>query len=453
MSAPSPGGGQPGPAALFTDLYELRMAQAYVADGVTDTAEFELFFRKLPPARGYVIAAGLEPLVNDLLALRFDDAELEYLATLGEYSADFLDWLAGFRFRGDIDALPEGTAVFPNVPLVRVRAPLPDAQLLETRVINTLHLPSLIAAKAARIVDAAHGHSVVDFGARRAHGIDAAVAAARAAWIAGCDGTSNMIAGQYYGIPVVGTMAHSYIQAYRDETQAFRNFIRHYPETTLLIDTYDTLAGADKVIALRDELGDEFRVQAVRLDSGDLGELARGVRERLDRAGMENVRIIASGGLDEYGIDRLIADGAPIDGFGVGTDLVTSSDAPTLDFAYKLVSYAGRHCLKGSTAKKTLPGAKQVYRRDRDGILEGDTIAGENEVLNGKPLLEPIVRGGERVRPEESLESIRERATAQRDALPPHLRSLDPVTQPYPVAVSDTLQAEAERLLAEQASG
>ncbi len=436
------------PSALFTDLYELSMAQAYVADGLSETASFEIFYRDPGPQRGYVLAGGLEAVLAALegFALRAD--ELEYLAGTDLFDDAFIEWLRDVRFDGDVNAMPEGTAVFPNEPVLRVTAPLPIAQILETRVLNAVHYDSLILTKAARIVDAAGGRGVVDFGARRAHGFDASVAAARAGWIAGCSGTSNMVAGQRYGLPVVGTMAHSYVEAFPDELSAFRAFTRHYPETTLLVDTYDTLGGIDNVLRLADELGDEFRVQAIRIDSGDLGELSRAARTRLDSAGHHDVRIIVSGGLGEQRIAELVAQGAPIDGFGVGTDLVVSRDAPTLDFAYKLVSYAGEPRMKASPDKVSLPGAKQVFRRWSDGQLAGDTIAGSREALAGEPLLQPVMRGGQRLDPPESLTTIRERATNQRGALPRRLREPAPTGAPYPVTVSQALERETERLRA-----
>lgn len=438
-----------GDSALFTDLYELSMAQAYVADGVTAPADFELFFRDTGTARGYVLAAGLETVLDWLERFRLTRAELDYLASLGHFTDRFLDWLAAARFDGEVHAVAEGTAVFPSEPLLRVRAPLPLAQLLETRVLNALNYESLIATKAARIVDAAAGRSVVDFGARRAHGTDAAVAAARASWIGGCGGTSNMVAGRRYGLPVVGTMAHSYVEAFPDELASFRAFAAHYPETTLLVDTYDTLGGVRNVIRLAGEIGEGFRVQAIRIDSGDLAALSRDARALLDRAGLEAVKILVSGGLDEHRIAALVADGAPVDGFGVGTDLVVSRDLPSLDCAYKLVAYDDRPRMKASSGKASLPGAKQVFRH-RDGErMAGDTITGADETSDGEPLLRPVMRDGRRLEPAEPLETIRERARAQREALPDDLRGPGPPRAPYPVRISDALQKESERLRAE----
>lgn len=435
-------------SALFTDLYELAMAQAYFADGIDGEAEFEVFFRDLGPRRSYILAAGLETVLGWLGAWRFGGDEIAYLESLEQFSPAFLAWLREFRFSGDVDAVPEGTAVFPNEPLLRVRAPLPVAQLLETQILNALHYQSLVTTKAARIIDAAGGRAVVDFGARRAHGTDAAHSAARSTWIAGGGGTSNMVAGYRWGLPVVGTMAHSFVQSYPDEMAAFRAFARHYPETTLLVDTYDTLEGVRNVIRLAEELGDDFRVRAIRIDSGDLDALSRQVRQMLDDAGLEGLRILVSGGLDEHRIAALVAAEAPIDGFGVGTDLAVSNDVPTLDFAYKLVTYRGEPRLKGSTGKSTLPGAKQVNRSYDGGTMAGDTIARSEETVAGEPLLQSIVRGGERIAAPEALDAIRERTARQRAALPAHLRRPMPEAPAYPVAISDGLAAERDRLLA-----
>ncbi|MEX1081539.1 MAG: nicotinate phosphoribosyltransferase [Halofilum sp. (in: g-proteobacteria)] len=437
-----------GASALFTDLYELSMAQVYVAEGLDAPADFELFFRQLGDERGYVLAAGLETVLAWLEAFAFADAEIDFLRSLGYFSESFLEWLAALRFTGDVDAMPEGTAVFPNEPLLRVRAPIAQAQILETRILNALHYESLVMTKAARMVEAAGGRGVVDFGARRAHGTDAAVAAARGAWIAGCGGTSNMIAGQRFGLPVVGTMAHSYIESYADEETAFRTFAAHYPETTLLVDTYDTRTGVLRVIRLAQTLGDDFRVRAIRIDSGDLATLSREARRMLDEAGLNQVRIMVSGGLSEHRIASLVADGAPIDGFGVGTDLVVSRDSPTLDFAYKLVAYEDEPRLKSSSGKATLPGRKQVYRQWRAGAMAGDTIATEAESAPGEPLLQPVMRAGQRLQPAESLAALRRRAQAQREALPAALRRLSPAQSQYPVSVGDQLQRLTERLTA-----
>lgn len=446
-SAAVPGG------SLFTDLYELSMAQAYFADGLTVPADFEIYFRDPGPRRGYVIAAGLESVLAALERFGFDGGELEYLASLERFDRAFIDWLGALRFEGDVTALPEGSAVFPEEPLLRLRAPLPLAQILETRVLNAIHYESLVATKASRMVDAATGRSVVDFGARRAHGVDAAVAAARASWIGGCAGTSNMVAGRRFGLPVLGTMAHSFVQAHDNELEAFRRFVARYPATTLLVDTYDTIEGVRNVIRLAEELGDAFAVQAIRIDSGDLLELACRARELLDAAGLTRVAIIVSGGLNEYRIAELVYADAPVSGFGVGTELVVSRDEPTLDFAYKLVACDDHPRMKTSAGKASLPGPKQVFRNWDNGRMTGDTIAAAGETLAGEPLLQPVMRDGARLDPPEKLETIRERVRSQLDALPPAVRRLDPEAHstPYPVTVSEHLQGLRDRLLAAQA--
>ena len=440
------------PSALFTDLYELSMAQAYVGAGLEREAEFELYFRRLGPQRGYLLAAGLEAVLSALEGFAFSEDELAYLRSTGRFDDDFLDWLRAVRFRGDVFAVPEGTAVFPDEPVLRIAAPLPVAQILETRVLNAVHYASLAATKAARTVDAAQGRGVVDFGARRAHGEDAAITAARSGWIGGLGGTSNMLAGQRYGLPIVGTMAHSYVEAYASELEAFRAFTERYPQTTLLVDTYDTLAGVDNVITLARERGSDFRVSAIRIDSGDLEVLSREARRRLDAADLDQVKIIVSGGLNETRIAELVDTGAPIDGFGVGTDLVVSRDVPTLDFAYKMVSHAGQPKLKASPAKASLPGPKQVFRYWDGGRMRADTIADADEALPGEPLLQPVMRAGERLAAAETLDTLRERASAQRAALPKRLRQSTPTGDPHPVAISQALAAKTERLRKELAA-
>lgn len=437
------------PGALFTDLYELVMADALVVDGTTGDAEFEIFFRSSGPLRPWALLAGTEAVLAGLEDFRFSTAELEYLEGLQRFHPEFLDWLQALRFTGDVDGIPEGSVVFADEPLLRVRAPLPLGQILETRVMNALHYATVVATKAARITDAAAGRAVVDFGARRAHGHDAAVVAARAAWVAGFAGTSNMVAGQVHGLPVVGTMAHSYVQAMEDEYEAFRSFTRHQAGTVLLVDTYDTHRGVENVIRLAREQGDDFAVRGIRIDSGDLDALARMAREMLDRAGLRDVQIVASGGLDEHAIHALTTAGAPIDQFGVGTDLVVSRDAPTLDFAYKLVSHQGRPTFKTSPEKVTLPGAKQVFRRQQGGVMQGDVITSADASGSGEALLQPLMRAGERTAPAPSLADLRDRATAQREALPTGLHFPADAGPDYPVEVSAELAAMAERLRAE----
>ncbi|MFP2962799.1 nicotinate phosphoribosyltransferase [Myxococcus sp. 1LA] len=332
---------QPEDTALLTDLYQLTMTEAYLEEGMWDEAVFSLFARRLPPRRNYLLAAGLEDALRYLEHLRFGAEALDWLAAQGRFSDRLLGWLERFRFSGDVDAVAEGTPVFPEEPLLEVRAPLPEAQLVETYLLNQVHFQTTVASKAVRVVTAAAGRHVMEFGLRRHHGTDAGLKAARATYLAGVDSTSNVLAGKRYGIPLAGTMAHSYVQAHDDELEAFRAFTRVHPNATLLVDTYDTLRGVQHVIRLARELGEDFQVTSIRLDSGDLLALSKAAREMLDEAGLEQVRVYASGGLDEDAVARLVARGAPIDSFGVGTAMGVSSDAPALDMAYKLVAYAG----------------------------------------------------------------------------------------------------------------
>jgi len=437
--------------ALFTDLYELTMAQAYLEEGLTDQAVFSLFVRRLPPQRNFLIACGLDTVLEYLESFRFSSDDIEYLASLGQFSQRFLDWLKNMRFTGDVYALPEGTPVFTNEPIVEIVAPLPQAQLLETFIMNQIQLQTILASKAYRVVAAAQGRPVFDFAARRMHGTDAALKGARAFYIAGVAATSNVLAGKLYKIPVVGTMAHSYVQAHASELEAFRAFVRIYPETVLLVDTYDTLAGVRKVIELARELGPAFQVRAIRLDSGDLLELSKQARRMLDAAGLSRVKIFVSGGLDEERIAQLLDAGAPLDGFGVGTYMGVSKDAPDCDIVYKLTEYAGQGRLKLSPEKPILPGRKQIFRIEERGCAVRDVIAQADEQLSGRPLLIPVMRAGERLESRD-LEAIRRYAQDQIERLPERIRALAPAQPPYPVELSPALQklyqdlsAQAER--------
>jgi nicotinate phosphoribosyltransferase len=435
--------------ALVTDLYELTMLQAYWAGEMCEEAVFSLFVRDLPAERNFLLAAGLDNALHYLENVAFDGDAIAFLADRTELDPGFLDWLAGFRFSGEVRAVPEGTPVFANEPILEVAAPLPEAQLVETFVMNQIHLQTTLASKAARVVSAATGRDVIDFGLRRIHGVDAGLKAARAFHIAGVAGTSNVLAGRAYGVPLSGTMAHSYIQAHADELQAFRDFARSFPETVLLVDTYDTAEGVRRVVRLAEELGDDFRVRGVRLDSGDLGALAFEARSILDAAGLHGVRIIASGGLDEGQVAELVASGAPIDAFGVGTRMGVSSDAPTLDMAYKLTEYAGEGRMKLSTGKVSLPGRKQVFRLEEEGRAVRDVIARADEELPGRPLLRTVMRGGRRL-PEGRVELDAARAEARRGlaAMPERLLRLEPADPPYPVEVSRALSRDMEVLSA-----
>lgn len=430
---------------LLTDLYELTMAAGYHVHGLGDQrATFELWVRRLPACRNYLVAAGLEQVVHYLQHLSFSPEQIDYLrqhAVFDHVPASWFDLLAGLRFEGDLWAVPEGTAVFAGEPLLRVTAPLLIAQIIETYLLTTLTVQTLIASKAARVVTAARGRSVIDFGSRRAHGPQAGLLAARAAYIGGCAGTSNVEAARLLGIPAVGTQAHAWIMAFGDEIEAFRRFAQVFPNhATLLIDTYDTIQG------IRHALASGAALQAVRLDSGDLLALSKEVRGILDAAGRHDVHIVASGDLNEYRMRDLLAAGAPIDVFGVGTELVTSRDEPSLSTVYKLVEQEtaqgviGR--LKRSEGKATYPYAKQVYRQIVDGTMVGDLVVREGERAPGEPLLVPVLAGGRPVKPLPALEENRARWAEQSRRLPKELLALE-LAVPYPVQVSTELERAA----------
>jgi nicotinate phosphoribosyltransferase len=434
------------PEALATDWYELTMIQSYFALGLEKTAVFEFFVRNLPPSRSFLIAAGLEQALDYLEELRFEPGELDWLARSGRFSSAAIDRLRRLRFTGSVDAMPEGTVFFANEPILRVTAPLPEAQLAETRLVNLLQFQTLVASKAARCVLAAPGKRLVDFGFRRAHGAEAGLLAARASYLAGFAGTSAVKAGWEFGIPLFGTMAHSFVQAFEDEAEAFSAYSRANPaDATLLLDTYDTEAAARKTVETAKELLRRgIEVKAVRIDSGDLGAHARRVREILDAAGLGEVKIVASGGLDERSLSRLVSEGAPIDAFGIGTQLATSSDAPSLDCVYKLQEYAGRPIRKRSEGKSTWPGRKQVWRRSGgDGRWLGDVLTLEGDPQEGEPLLAPVMRRGRRLAPSPALESIRDRTRVSLARLPERLRGLEPA-RAYPVYLASAL-VEAAR--------
>ncbi len=429
--------------ALATDLYELTMAAGYVAEGMTAPATFDLFVRRLPPERSYLVAAGLEQAVYYLLHLRFSGRAIDYLRSqpvFAHVGGCFFDYLREFRFAGDVDAMPEGTLAFANEPLLRVTAPLPEAQIVETYLLTSVLYQTLVASKAARVVAAAQGRAVVDFGSRRAHGPQAGLLAARASYIGGCVGTSNVAAGLELGIPIFGTQAHSWVMAFDDEERAFRAYQGVFPDhTTLLIDTYDTLEGARVATRLGPSVG------GVRLDSGDLAALSRQVRKILDEAGMQQTRIIASSDLNEYRIADLLEQGAAIDAFGVGTEMVTSLDAPALGGVYKLVEQQvgdeQRPRVKRSADKETYPGRKQVYRlTDDHGAFELDIIDLDKGAVAGTPLLVPVLREGRLVGHLPALDAARERAARSLELLPPCYRRLkDPAS--YPVQWSRRLKA------------
>jgi nicotinate phosphoribosyltransferase len=430
--------------ALVTDLYELTMAAAYQADGIDHEATFELYVRDLPPQRRFLVAAGLDDALAGLESWRFDTPDIAYLDRLELVPPSFLERLADLRFTGEVWAVPEGEVVFAGEPLVRVTGPVVEAQLAETWLLNRIASQTLLASKAARVALACGERAFVDFSARRDHGVDAALAAARAAWMCGAAGTSLVAAGRRWGIPLSGTMAHSYVMSYDDERDAFRAYARCFPRgVVLLIDTYDTLDGARHAAEVAHELADEgIVISGVRLDSGDLQTLSEQVREVLDDAGLPDVDILASGDLDEHLIAGLLAAGAPIDAFGVGTQLGTSADAPALGAVYKLVEDADGPKMKLAPGKVTLPGRKQVWRLGDHDVLS----LHDEDVPGGRPLLTRVMAGGRRLAVD-PLARIRERCTATIAGLPGPLRSLEMADEPlWPVELAPRLGGLATKV-------
>jgi nicotinate phosphoribosyltransferase len=436
----------PQTSLLLTDLYQLTMLQGYFKQRMGDTAVFEFFVRELPSHRSFLLAAGLEQALEFLENARFTDEELDWVANYGHFSKKFVKDLKEFRFQGDVHAMPEGTVFFPYEPILRVTAPLPQAQLVESRLINLLNFQTMVASKAARCVLTAPGKLLVDFGLRRAHGAEAGLLAARASYLAGFAGTATVLANPLFDIPVFGTMAHSFIEAHDRETDAFVNFSRAQPQNvTLLIDTYDTEAAARKVVKLAPALKKEgIEIKAVRLDSGDLADHAWNVRKILDEGNLSQVRIFSSGNLDEYKLKSLLHEKAPIDGFGIGTHLDTSEDAPYLDCAYKLIEYAGIPRRKKSEGKATWPGRKQVYRRyDDDGRMLTDIVTLETDEQSGEPLIRHVMANGCRIQPATPLSESRLHAQNQLARLPEPLTRLTPSTT-YPVTISQLVRDLAE---------
>ena len=440
---------------LLTDFYQLTMAHAYFERGMNDTAVFELFVRRLPGNRGFLIAAGLEQVIECLESFRFEPADIEFLASLGTFPQRFLDWLAEQRFTGSVHAMPEGTPFFANEPILRVTAPLVEAQLVESRVLNLMHFQTMVASKAARCTLVAGGRKLVDFGMRRAHGGEAAVLASRAVYIAGFEATATVEAGRRFGLPLSGTMAHSFVQAHDSEMESFLSFVNaRGGGTTLLIDTYDTERAAHMVVELARRLESEGRagaIRAVRIDSGDLAAQARMVRDIFDAAGFCDIQIVLSGSLDEYRLQELIAAGAPADAFGVGTHVDVSEDAPSLDMAYKLQEYASVARRKRSPGKATWPGRKQVFREfAADGRMSSDCVGLEDESLPGEPLLRPVMHSGRRIGSLPELAEVRAYCLEQLRRLPPGLHALD-TKEKFPVHISPGVRALAERIDADTA--
>jgi nicotinate phosphoribosyltransferase len=436
------------PGALLTDLYELNMAASYLRLGMDQEATFSLFVRALPPTRGFLVSAGLEPCLEFLETFEFPEKDLDYLEKELGFPREVVDAFAGLRFQGEVWAVPEGRIVHAGEPLLEITAPIAVAQLIEPYLLNQITFQTTIASKAARCVIAADGRDVVDFSLRRTHGLEAAVTVARVSSIVGFSATSNVEAARALGLDVAGTMAHSYVESFPTEADAFRAFANHFPNrTTFLVDTYDTLNGVRTAIDVIRELGLTDHL-GVRLDSGDLGELAGQTRKILDEAGLPHVRIFVSGGLDELEVHRLVQDGAPIDAFGIGTRMGVSADAPSLDSAYKLVEYDGRPMIKLSSQKVTAPGRKQVFRGP-----DGDTIGLREEPLppDTEPLLVPVMSDGKRTGPHRTLDTARALFRADLGRLPEGARRienpmpLEPRTSESLSRLTDEARADALR--------
>ncbi len=440
------------PAAdpLFVDLYELTMAQAYLQSGQTGHATFSLNFRNFPPNRAYYVFCGLESAIEYLANLEFSANDLDVLDRMQLFDSVLLDYLQSFKFTGSVRAMREGEIFFPNEPVIEVSGPIIECQIAETFLINQINLESMLATKAARVVDAAAGKQVVDFASRRTHGLDAGIKFARASYIAGFDGTSNVRAASLYEIPAVGTMAHSYISTFDSETDAFSNYAKSFPDSsTFLVDTYDTLNGVRNAIKVAQDMtthGSSLR--AIRLDSGDMVVLSQQARELLDQACLHDVRILASSGLDEYSVSELVGSGAPIDGFGVGTRVGTSADAPYTDFVYKLVEYDGSPIVKLSEDKESLPAPKQVYRiSDTDGKFERDVITNVDNPIcnaNSSPLLSRVMENGRTINESPRVNAIRRHHRERLERLPIYLRGPTP-TGIYTVDTSVQLESLAEQ--------
>jgi nicotinate phosphoribosyltransferase len=438
--------------ALLTDLYQLTMAACYFDQGMNEEATFSLFIRKYPKNRGYFVAAGLAEALEYLATLRFGEDDLAYLEATGLFRTSFLDYLKTLRFTGEVYALPEGSIFFKDEPLLEVSAPIIEAQLVETFLINAVNLQTLIASKAARSVQAAQGRPLVDFSLRRAQGSDAGLKVARASYLVGFAGTSNVLAGKLYGIPTFGTMAHSYITSFHDEIDAFRVFSQNFPKmSTLLIDTYDNIVGARKAARVAHEMESRGeRMRSVRLDSGDIAAISRQVRHLLDQEGLDYVGILASGGFDEDKISEVLAQGGLIDSFAVGTKMGVAADAPYFDIAYKLVKYADHPVMKLSTGKVTLVDKKQIWRSfDDKGLMDGDIIALREETLPaGMPLLQPVMHSGMPSGPLPSLQESREYFRRQFALLPEAYKALNNPAL-YPVSLSQGLTEREARVAKE----
>lgn len=433
---------------LFTDLYQFTMMQGYFDQQMDQTAIFEFFVRKLPDQRNFLVAAGLQQVIEYLENLTFSAEDINYLRSTGFFHDQFLAHLKDVTFEGNVHGVPEGTVIFAGEPLIRITAPLPVAQLVETRIINILMFQTMIASKAVRMRLTAPDEVLIDFGLRRAHGEEAGLLAARAGYLAGLNGTATVEAGLLFDIPLFGTMAHSFVQAHDSEMEAFRNFAHSQPDNVvLLIDTYDMEKGAEKVVALAPELAAQHIViKGVRIDSGNLVESARKVRAILDRGGLKSTKIFLSNSLDEYGLSTIKTAQAPVDGYGIGTRMITSSDYPYLDCSYKLVEYDGKGRRKRSAAKETWPGAKQIYRQyDDNGFLQKDILTVDGDTLQGKPLIQPVMEQGKTLLQLPSLRESRQHVQAELATLPEPFRQVNSTTS-YTLEISSALRLLTEKV-------
>ncbi len=430
--------------AMLTDLYELTMAQVYFNENMNKTAVFDFYTRPVEK-RSYLLNAGLEQLLFYFENIKFSNSDINYLKSTGKFSDDFLEYLKNFKFTGNVYAVEEGEIIFPNEPVIQVEAPLIEAQIVETFLINTMQISILVATKAMRCYSVSKGTPLVDFGLRRAHGTDAGMKAARSSFIGGFLGTSNVLAGKEFEIPVFGTMAHSFILAHETEEEAFENFAKHYPDNAiLLVDTFDTIEGVKKAVKVIKKLGmDKFK--GIRLDSGDILNLSKEARKILDEEGFKDAMIFVSGGINEYKIKHLLEKDAPIDAWGVGTELVVSADLPYLDCAYKLVEYDGKPKMKFSPHKVTLPYKKQIYRQFKDGKFYKDIICKFDEKFEGTPLLKKVVENGKIIVDLPPLQEIKERALSNFEKLPEEMKDIEKTVHYLP-EVSKELQKTVEEI-------
>lgn len=442
--------------ALQTDLYQVAMAAAYHAQGMNDEATFSLFARRLPKTRGFLVASGLEEVLDYLEDFRFTPQDIDYLKTLARFQPEFLDYLAGLRFTGQVRAMPEGSVFFGDEPIVEVTGPIIEGQLVETLILNTLNLNTMLTSKAARCVQAAQGRACVDFSLRRTQGLDAGLAVARSSAIAGFTGTSNVAAARELGLVPVGTMAHSFVEAFGDETAAFIAFADTFPgHCVLLVDTYESMTGLERAVQVAGRLAKKgHQLLGVRLDSGDLAEMSKAARELLDQAGLDKTRVVVSGSLDETSIAQLLARGGQVDTFGVGTKMGCSADAPYLDLAYKLVSYQGRPTLKLSSGKETWVEAKQIWRSlDSQGVIESDLMGLRGENQPGAALIETVMENGRRTSPRQDWQAARERYLSGLETLPSkclELENPEPLTPAISPALSQLQEKTRRKALGEQ---